>query len=165
MMNIGEIYNTANKLYLRKKSIDKLMVIVRNNIDHSFFLSNNKPLLSISPVITGKSGNKQLVQIFKSIGLYNMVLDGYDEIAKTWSFMAFSNRSKLLKTVVNKYGYSKPITFSEAIIIALVHFKNIIENIKHEETEHIKFMLSETELEPTKDIMQNLTKLDKLMAK
>lgn len=165
-MNIGEIYNIANGLNLRQKSIERLIYITRKNNDRTFLMdSNHRPILQVSPMITGKTGTKQLVTIFKDIGLYNMLLDRYDEKKKVWVFLGFTNRSKIIKTEIEKNGYSKPITFAEAVIIALVNFKNMITKVQLDEVLHTKFMENETELEPIEDIISKLNELDNICSK
>lgn len=159
-MSITDIYNTLNDMDLGEKSMKRLAHIVLNNTDRSCFLNGGlSPIAEVSPVITGRLGTKQLTKAFKAIGIYNLVLDYYDAQLKVWHFSAFTNRCKLLRIQVKRSEFGKPITYEDAVAVALIRCKQQVAQMQVDQETHTAFIASEIELEPTNEIRNKVNEL------
>ena len=159
-MSLTDIYNTLNELDLGKKSIQRLAHLVQNNTDRSCLMNGGLlPMFEVSPVITGRMGTKQITKAFKTIGLYNLVLESYNEYDKVWHFCAFTNRCKLLRISVKRNEFNKPITYIDAVAVAFVRCQERISQMKVDEDTHTTFIASEIELEPLNHVHEKLSEL------
>lgn len=161
-MNIQQIYNTLfNELDLGEKSIKRLAHLVQNNTDRSCFLTTNlKPVTDVSPVISGRMGTKQLAKAFKTIGIYNLVLDRYDTQNKIWYFCGFTKRCQLVRLEVARNLFTKPLVFEDAVAVALFECQKYVDKLKSEEDSHSAFIESEIELEPSESLCCKLNDLN-----
>ena len=162
-MAIADIYNTLDEMDLGEKSIKRLAHLVQNNTDRSCFLNGGlMPITDVSPVIAGRMGTKQLTKAFKATGIYNLVLDYYDQESKTWHFCAFTNRCQLLKIAVRRNEFEKPLTYEHAVGVAFVRCKEQVERMRTDEQTHTTFIASEIELEPTNQIHNKLNEVTEM---
>lgn len=163
-MDITQVYNDLSReLDLGEKSIHRLSHLVQNNTDRSCFLiDGHHPVTSVSPVISGRLGTKQLIKAFKTIGLYNLVLNHYDTKNKIWHFQGFTTRCQILNIEISRHRFDKPLVFEDAVALALLECKTHIEKMKSDEIAHSAFMASEIELEPSKNIRAKLNDINAL---
>lgn len=161
-MDILQIYNTLfNELDLGAKSIKRLAHLVQNNTDRSCFLtSDHRPVTDVSPVISGRMGTKQLTKAFKTIGIYNLVLDRYDHQKKIWYFCGFTQRCQLVNVSVARHLFEKPLVFEDAVAVAVLECRKYVSQMKTDEISHTAFIASEIELEPSESMCCKLNDLN-----
>lgn len=161
-MDIQQIYNTLfNELDLGEKSIKRLAHLVQNNTDRSCFLtSDHRPVTDVSPVISGRMGTKQLTKAFKTIGIYNLVLDRYDPQNKIWYFCGFTHRCQLVNVTVARHLFNKPLVFEDAVAVAVLQCQKHVVQMQTDEVLHTTFIESEIELEPSESMCCKLNELN-----
>jgi hypothetical protein len=131
--------------------LKKVLDIVKNNPDQNMRVAsyvNTEREVSLYLLALPKF--KQLVVALKRLSIHNIVCMSYDPAGKEWRFKAFSSKGRIFNTKVKRDECDSPLTYEEAVGVALIKLYNNIIAYRGSVQDHTTYLHDEISYDDTR---------------